>query len=50
MNKLVFYIVAIAVIALIEITALIKGINGSLMAIAIGAIGTIAGFVAGKKN
>ena len=49
MNKTVIYSVAIVCIAALEAVALIQGINGAYLALALTTIGGIAGFVAGKK-
>lgn len=49
MNKIIFYSIAVIAIGAIEAVALIKGINGALLMIALSGIGAIAGFVAGKK-
>ena len=43
-SRFIVLIVAIAAITLLEAIALLNGINGTYLAVALGAIGTIAGY------
>lgn len=49
MKKAIVCSVAIAVIGLIEVVALFRGINGTYLGISLAAIGGIAGYMFGKK-
>lgn len=49
MNKTIICSVAIVTIGVLEALALMNGINGTYLALSIGAIGTIVGFIFGKK-